>query len=154
MFFSVHFFTAVISTSVLSHTVRFHLFISTYVVGCRNSFVTYRCTFCINCLCNKSIKKILSRLWDGGPKSGIRFRTLSSGIMWPDRESDHPPTSSSEVRKCLQFNILSAFIVWYLINPLALELDIQSLAHHLCKMWIFYEPRILTLGNTRYFVEQ
>jgi len=26
-------------------------------------------------------------------------------------------------------------------NPLALELDIYSLAHHLCKMSIFYEPR-------------
>ena len=25
-------------------------------------------------------------------------------------------------------------------NPLALELDIYSLAHHLCKMWIVYEP--------------
>jgi len=26
-------------------------------------------------------------------------------------------------------------------NPLALELDIYSLAHHLCETWIFYEPR-------------
>ena len=34
------------------------------------------------------------------------------------------------------------------INPLALEMDIYSLAHHLCKMWIFYEPRMVTLGNT------
>ena len=40
------------------------------------------------------------------------------------------------------------------INPLALELDIYSLAHHLCKMWIFYEPRRITLGNTRHFVEE
>ena len=40
------------------------------------------------------------------------------------------------------------------INPLALELDIYSLAHRLCKMWIFYEPRKLTLGNTRTFVEE
>jgi len=39
-------------------------------------------------------------------------------------------------------------------NPLALELDIYSLAHHLCKMWIFYEPGSVTLGNTRYFVEE
>jgi len=31
-------------------------------------------------------------------------------------------------------------------NPLALELDIYSLAHHLCKMWIFHEPR---MGNIR-----
>ena len=38
-------------------------------------------------------------------------------------------------------------------NPLALELYIYSLAHHLCKMWIFYEPRRVTLGNTRHFVE-
>jgi hypothetical protein len=40
------------------------------------------------------------------------------------------------------------------LNPLALELDIYSLAHHLCKMWIFYEPRRVTLGNTRHFVEE
>jgi hypothetical protein len=40
------------------------------------------------------------------------------------------------------------------INPLALELDIYSLAHHLCKMGIFYEPRRITLGNTRHFVEE
>jgi len=40
------------------------------------------------------------------------------------------------------------------INPLALELDIYSLEHHLCKMWIFYEPRRITLGNTRHFVEE
>jgi len=40
------------------------------------------------------------------------------------------------------------------LNPLALELDIHSLAHHLCKVWIFYEPRRVTLGNTRHFVEE
>jgi hypothetical protein len=34
---------------------------------------------------------------------------------------------------------------------LALELDIYSLAHHLDKMLIFYEPIRLTLGNTRHF---
>ena len=39
-------------------------------------------------------------------------------------------------------------------NPLALELDIYSSAHHLCKMLIFYEPRRVTLGNTRHFVEE
>ena len=30
--FFLSFFTAIISTSILSHTIRFHLFISTYVV--------------------------------------------------------------------------------------------------------------------------
>jgi len=39
-------------------------------------------------------------------------------------------------------------------NPLALELDIYSLAHHLCKMCIFYEPRRVTLGATWHFVEE
>ena len=39
-------------------------------------------------------------------------------------------------------------------NPLALELGIYSLAHNLCKMLIFYEPRRVTLGNTRHFVEE
>ena len=39
-------------------------------------------------------------------------------------------------------------------NPLALELDIYSLAHHLYNMLIFYEPRRVTLGYTRHFVRQ
>jgi len=34
------------------------------------------------------------------------------------------------------------------------ELDIYSLAQHLCKMWIFYEPRRVTLGITWHFVEE
>jgi len=40
------------------------------------------------------------------------------------------------------------------LNPLSLELDIYSLAHHLCKMLIFYKPRRVTPGNTRHFVEE
>jgi len=42
----------------------------------------------------------------------------------------------------------------FIIKPLALELNIYSLAHHLCTMWIFYEPRRVTLGNARHFVER
>ena len=34
------------------------------------------------------------------------------------------------------------------INPLTLELNIYSLAHYLCKVGIFHEPRRVTLGNT------
>ena len=30
-------------------------------------------------------------------------------------------------------------------NPLALELDIYIVEHHLCKMQIFYEPKKVTL---------
>jgi len=59
-------------------------------------------------------------------------------------------SSSSHV----QVNILFAKLQISLINPLVLELDIYSLAHHLCKMWIFYEPGRVTLGNTRHFVEE
>ena len=44
--------------------------------------------------------------------------------------------------------------LYCLLNPLTLELDIYSLAHHLCKMCIFYEPRRVALGNTRNFVEE
>ena len=40
------------------------------------------------------------------------------------------------------------------INPLALELNLYNLAHHLCKIRIFYEPRRVTLENTRHFVEE
>ena len=59
VFFSYSFFTAFISTSVISHTICFHLVTSIYTVKlvCRNNFVTYLCTLCICCLCNKSIKK-------------------------------------------------------------------------------------------------
>jgi len=39
-------------------------------------------------------------------------------------------------------------------NPLDLQQDIYSLARHLNKILIFYEPRCLTLVNTRYFVEE
>ena len=38
-------------------------------------------------------------------------------------------------------------------SALPLKLDFYSLAHRLCTMWIFYEPRRVTLGNTRHFVE-
>ena len=49
---------------------------------------------------------------------------------------------------------LHRYCTWhiFLLNPLALELDIYSLVHRLCKMWIFYEPRGVTLGYTRHFV--
>ena len=46
--------------------------------------------------------------------------------------------------------LLESGSVW----SLALELDLHSLAHHLCKMRIFYELRRVTLGNTRNFVEE
>ena len=39
-------------------------------------------------------------------------------------------------------------------SPLALELGIYSFAHNVCKMWIFYEPRRVILGNTRHIVEE
>ena len=42
----------------------------------------------------------------------------------------------------------------WLFNPLVVELYLYSLAHHLCKMLIFYEPRRVTLGNTQHFVEE
>ena len=50
--------------------------------------------------------------------------------------------------------IIHYSIIWPVINPLALELDVYSLSHHLCKLWIFYEPSSLTIGNTRHFVEE
>jgi hypothetical protein len=39
-------------------------------------------------------------------------------------------------------------------NPLVLELDIYSLAHNLCKMWLLYEPKRVTLRNRRHFIEE
>ena len=33
-------------------------------IGCRDNFVTYLCTFCINCPCNKSTKKYASTCFE------------------------------------------------------------------------------------------
>jgi len=45
----------------------------------------------------------------------------------------------------LQLQIYSRHIClenMHVFNPLALELDIYSLAHHLCKMWIFMNQEV------------
>jgi len=56
---------------------------------------------------------------------------------------------------CVRCKVVCRLVVTITtINPLTLELDIYSLAHHLCKMWIFYEPRRIALGKTRHFVEE
>jgi len=67
--------------------------------------------------------------------------------MDADRGGNPPPLL--HIFTC-QYENKSQFV----FNPLALELNIYSLAHHLCKMSIFYEPRRITLGNTRHFVEE
>ena len=59
-------------------------------------------------------------------------------------------TYLSPFARFLEFEVLGTA----LRNPLALKMDIYSLAHHLYKMLIFYEPRMVTLGNTRNFVEE
>jgi len=65
----------------------------------------------------------------------------------------------TRIRSRIVQPVVSRYTDWdtlptFYINPLALELDIYSLAHYLFKMWIFYEPRRVTLGNTRNFVEE
>ena len=49
----------------------------------------------------------------------------------------------------------SAFVAlcMYVFNPLALELDILTVAHRLGKILIFYEPKKV-LWNTRHSVEE
>ena len=58
-----------VEDSFIFHCRYFHLYSQSYYsfplvykylcseTGCRNNFVTYLCTFCINCLCNKPNKK-------------------------------------------------------------------------------------------------
>ena len=41
-------------------------------------------------------------------------------------------------------------IQWYLQHLVL----VKPLTHHLCKMWIFYEPKRVTLRNTRHSVEE
>ena len=50
------------------------------------------------------------------------------------------------------FILLTEYNLCFYFNPLSLELEIHSLVRHLCKTWICYEPRRVTLGNTRHFV--
>ena len=100
--------------------------------------------------------------------SGILFQKLK--LIWAHSgfkfiasarvQATQGPASSNS-QDCVQCTTIAAECVQksrvlreHAINPLALELDICSLAHHLCKMWIFYEPRRITLGNTRHFMEE
>ena len=36
------------------------------------------------------------------------------------------------------------------INPLAMEMDIEIVAHHLCKIWMFYEPKSNVMKYTTF----
>jgi hypothetical protein len=91
------------------------------------------CSFlCLFRMCSKPV--FYQPLWDRGPVNSFSTRRGPG----PNRFTG---------------KYLSIFFLSSNINPLVLELDIYSSAHRLCKMWIFYEPRRVTLGNTRHFVE-
>jgi len=45
------------------------------------------------------------------------------------------------IESVVKHRVSSDFSTTLYINPLALDLDIYSSAHHLCEMWLFYEPR-------------
>jgi len=62
-------------------------------------------------------------------------------------------TKYTKKKLCICWLFLYTIYLMY-INPLALELDIYNVEHHLCKMLMFYEPRNVTPGNTRHFVEE
>ena len=75
--------------------------------------------------------------------------------MWRDRAWSTNSCLSVCGKRMMRLPIISSSQVGHIpFNPLALELDIYSSAHDLCKMWIFCEPRRVTLGNTRHFVEK
>ena len=89
---------------------------------------------------------------------GSMFSRPSHGVHWKRHVHRYSTTRSSpEAMPLPNRGVLSAAPCTKgreLFNPLALELDIYSSAHHLRKMWLFYEPRRATLGNTRHFVEK
>ena len=78
----------------------------------------------------------------------------ASGMPCQGEDSKYMAHGSGSSRNLRQKSSLLLDKWGACFNPLALELDIYSLAHHLCKMCIFYEPRSVTLGNTRHFVEE
>ena len=84
---------------------------------------------------------------------GFRSNAWFSAIRIYTKKYIYIYYSVTSTRQSYQSSKHSSKLRMYL-NPLALELDIYSLAHHFCKMWIFYEPRRVTLGNTRYSVEE
>ena len=60
----------------------------------------------------------------------------------------HPSTSRSP-----QWSLSLRFPHQDPIHPLSSPIR-ATFPDHLCKMWIFYEPRWVTLGNTRHFVDE
>ena len=86
------------------------------------------------------------------------WRAASYG-WWPN-SAGHSGSEEVNLENNPQSYLVSAMSKGWMavgesvFNPLALELDLYSLAHHLCKMWIFYELRRVTLGTTRHFVEK
>ena len=82
--------------------------------------------------------------------TSMRSATLTQFLSY-----SHTPATHSPCVGCMCKSVTTLWLYSGVpFNPLALELDIYSLARHLCKTWIFYEPRRGTLGNTRHFVEE
>ena len=92
--------------------------------------------------------------------SPFKSRVLSSSFPYVSNSTIEEFCCFSEystLTKCFRKdrmpgNLNTRIICFF--NPLDLELDIYSLVHHLCKMWMLYEPRRVALGNTRHFMEE
>ena len=91
---------------------------------------------------------LYSHLCLGSPKwsLSLRFPHQSPVYASPLPHTCYIPRPSHSSRFDRPNSIGSAVQI---INPLVLKLEIYSLAHHSCEMWIFYEPRSVTPGNTR-----
>ena len=83
-------------------------------------------------------------------ESIMRPSKVCRGVLWRIKQSSRLLRATmslwASVPRCWEAS--------YCFNPLAPEMDNHSLAHHLCTILIFYEPRRVTLGNTRHFVEE
>jgi len=94
-------------------------------------------------------KRALPKLWGTLSWESQHFR-----LAFCRRQVPVLLGAAAEIAVCFASSVLPGSYRVTTFNPLALELDIYSLANHLCEMWIFYEPRRITSGNTRHFVER
>ena len=124
-----------ISNVIFNSIIRLNVANSLPLSGCRNE-ILYE--FLIT---STAVKRLL------GSAKGLCFMR-SEECAEPDQMAEPSPRLTTG--RC-PFALSCTFVS---INPLALELDIYSLAQNLCKVRIFYEPRRVTLGNTRHFVEE
>jgi len=87
-----------------------------------------------------------TKKWETNCISKCRYFKFSQWVPWEFKIRHAGYEILSDISTCLHRQS-KGIPAWpskksiTILNPLALELDIYSLTHRLCKMLIFYEPR-------------